>query len=163
MLVRPARSSDAAALADVLNGVIAEGGLTAIDSPLSPEEFEEWFISGPHCRSCMVAIDRNGFQALERFHDDLPAGSADIATFVSASVRGKGTGRRLATATFREAERLGIRRLRAVVRSGNTGAIAYYRSLGFEGSMPPGGDAITLWRDLPRRASHDLGNSPVRD
>src|SRR5699024_5664763 len=102
MHIRHADAEDADELAGLLNSVIAEGGKTAIDTPLTGSEFREWFITGPHCICCLVALSDNGilgFQALERFHDDLPQGMADIATFVTDRARGSGVGRNLSHAT----------------------------------------------------------------
>ncbi|GAA1778959.1 GNAT family N-acetyltransferase [Agromyces lapidis] len=141
MLIRRAEFDDADALAAVLNGVIAEGGKTAIDTPLTGSEFAEWFITGSHCISCVVAVADDGaflgFQALERFHEELPPGVADIATFVTAVSRGAGAGRGLFTATAAIAEEAGLRCLRAVIRRSNEDAIRYYRAIGFgdEGSV----------------------------
>ncbi|MEU2202572.1 GNAT family N-acetyltransferase [Isoptericola sp. NPDC019482] len=154
MHVRAAGPEDAASLSELLNAVIAEGGRTAITTPLSADELAEWFITGPHCASCVVAVgdteERLGFQALERFHEDLPVGAADIATFVSADARGQGVGRALARATVRLAEQAGLTSLRAVIRRQNGGAIRYYRSLGFddEGGRLTG-ETITVWRPVP--------------
>lgn len=142
--VRHAEIDDADALAVVLNGVIAEGDKTAIDTPLTGAEFAEWFIVGPHCISCVVAVADDGgilgFQALERFHEDLPEGVADIATFVTAAGRGTGVGRSLFDATAAVvAGDVGQGGLRAVIRRSNEGAIRYYRAIGFDDE----GDATT--------------------
>ncbi|GAB3758561.1 GNAT family N-acetyltransferase [Microlunatus parietis] len=159
MIIRPAKLDDAEPLSAVLNAVIAEGDKTAIDAPLSGSEFAEWFITGSHCISCVAAAGEDGrflgFQALERFHRELPAGTADIATFVSAASRGSGVGRRLAEATVAIAERAGLRSLRAVIRRRNTGAISYYRSLGFrdEGGASTG-ESVTLMRPVRSVPGH---------
>lgn len=151
MQVRHAQIDDADALAVVLNDVIAEGGKTAIDTPLSGAEFAEWFITGPHCLSCVVAVAPDGgylgFQALERFHEDLPEGFADIATFVTAASRGAGVGRSLFDATAAIVEQdAGLHSLRAVIRRSNEDAVRYYRAVGFgdEGAASSGESVILV-------------------
>lgn len=160
MLIRHARIDDTVTLAAVLERVIAEGDKTAIDTPLSPAEFAEWFVTGAHCVSCIAAFDEAGraigFQALERFHDDLPDDAADIATFVAAARRGAGVGRALTEATLREAASVGLGRLRAVIRRANVGARHFYAGIGFtpddaavEPDQPsPGSTSVIVWRTI---------------
>src|SRR5690625_5030150 len=136
MRIRHAEIDDAEELACLLNDIIAEGGKTAIDTPLTDSEIAEWFIIGPHCISCLIAVTDDvvlGFQTLERFHGDLPPGVADIATFVAEHGRSSGIGRRLANATAAIAEEVGLECLRAVIQASNEDAIGYYRSIGFHG------------------------------
>ncbi|MGR6614640.1 MULTISPECIES: GNAT family N-acetyltransferase [Kocuria] len=134
MHIRQAEIDDAEELARILNSIIAEGGKTAIDTPLSGPELAEWFITGPHCISCLLADTDEGFlgfQALERFHADLPHDMADIATFVTDRARGSGIGRSLSHATAAIAGENGVQRIRAVIQRSNEDAIHYYRSVGF--------------------------------
>jgi len=136
MRIRHAEIDDAEELACLLNNIIVEGGKTAIDTQLTGSEFADWFIKGPHCISCLVAVTDNaiwGFQTLERFHRDLPPGVADIATFVAEGGRASGIGRLLADATAAIAEEVGIQCIRAVIQRSNEVAIGYYRSIGFHG------------------------------
>src|SRR5690625_2741907 len=148
MRIRYAETADAEELARLLNDIIAEGGRTAIDTPLTGPEFAEWFIDGPHCLSCLVAVTDDvimGFQALERFHDDLPPGTADIATFVAEPGRAAGIGRSLADATVAIAKEAGVQRIRAVIQRSNEPAIGYYRSIGFRGSADAAaGESVVL-------------------
>lgn len=154
MLVRAAASSDAAALARVLGAIVDEGGRTAIEGHPSPAELDDWFVSGPHAVSCVVAeLDGAvvGFQAVERFHA-LPDGWADVGTFVSADARGLGVGRALLTASLAASDRAGVTRLRAVIRAVNVEAVAFYRAMGFS-DAPAEADAglaerITLAREV---------------
>jgi len=134
MRIRHAEIDDAEELACLLNDIIAEGGKTAIDTPLTAREFAEWFIIGSHCISCLIAVTDDailGFQTLERFHGDLPPGVADIATFVAERGRGSGIGRSLADATVAVAEEVGVQCIRAVIQRSNRGGIGYYCSVGF--------------------------------
>lgn len=161
MRIRYAEIDDAEELACLLNDIIAEGGKTAIDTPLTGSEFAEWFIIGPHCISCLVAATDDailGFQTLEHFHGDLPPGAADIATFVAERGRASGIGRSLADVTAAVAEEIGVQCIRAVIQRSNEDAIGYYFSIGFHGNadsatsesvvltrcIVPGGDAKTV-------------------
>jgi ribosomal protein S18 acetylase RimI-like enzyme len=147
-VIRDATPADAATLADLLNAIIREGDKTAIDTELSAEEFAEWFLTGAHVVSCVVAVDASGaaagFQTLERFHDDLPPHAADIGTFVAAGQRGVGVGRALFAATSERARVRDIAAVRAVVRAENTAAVGAYRALGFAVD-PDSGASTTLW------------------
>jgi L-amino acid N-acyltransferase YncA len=138
MAVRDARPEDAPALARLLNRIVDEGDKTAIDEHVTAEAFTTWFISGPHCLSCVVATDLDDlqrFQAVEVYHDDLPRGWADIATFVTRDARGRGIGKALMTATTTNCSERRLQMLRAVIRRSNLGAVSYYRGMGF--SEPP--------------------------
>lgn len=150
MRIRHAEIDDAEELACLLNTIIAEGSKTAIDTPLTGSEFAEWFIIGPHCISCLIAVTDGvvvGFQALERFHGDLPPGVADIATFVAKRGRSSGVGRSLAHATAAIAEEVGLQCLRAVIQASNEDAIGYYRSIGFLGEADSTtSESVTLTR-----------------
>jgi len=134
--VRLATVDDAAAMADVLNAVIREGGRTAIEGPVSPADLRDWYLDGSTAYGCVIATRDDrwavGFQALERHHGGLAADEADIATFVDARARGGGVGRALAEATFARMATVGLTGLRAVIRADNAPAIAYYRALGFD-------------------------------
>src|SRR5699024_10604350 len=115
----------------------------------------------PHCISCLVAATDDailGFQTLEHFHGDRPPGAADIATFVAERGRAAGSGRSLADVTAADAEEIGVKCSRAVIRRSDSDAIGYYFSIGFDGNadsatsesvvltrcIVPGGDAKTV-------------------
>ncbi|MEN2742718.1 GNAT family N-acetyltransferase [Microbacterium sp. X-17] len=118
----------------MLNRIITEGGKTAIESELTPDDFLEWFLGPKYALGCFVAEDdlgAVGFQVYERYHADLPAGWADIGTFIESARRGGGVGRALFAATRSDMRRTGTVALRAVIRHSNQGAIAFYRGLGF--------------------------------
>ena len=127
---------DAQPLADLLNRIVDEGDKTAIDTRFDATEFRSWFVTGPHCLTCVVAesVDGQllGFQACERYLDqELPEDCADIATFVTDKARGSGIGQALLQQSLEEVASKGISHLRAVIRSGNSQGIAYYTRSGF--------------------------------
>lgn len=136
LALRPASPGDAPALAALLDAIIAEGDKTAIPGPMTAETFAAWFL-GPEALACTLAEEGGrvlGFQALDRHHL-LPPGWADISSFAAAPARGRGVGAALWQATRAAAGTLG---LRAVIRSTNSGAQAYYRAMGFR---PPPADS----------------------
>ena len=134
MLIRKAVASDAAELAGLLNEIIRAGGTTAIETELSPEEFDTWFISGDYPLACHVAEADGrlwGFQSLSLFGDP-PAGWADIATFARMAPKKPGVGTALFAATHKAARELGLTTINATIRADNVSGLAYYAKMGFE-------------------------------
>lgn len=131
--IRPAERRDLVELAALLNVIIQAGGTTAIEQPMSEADFAHWFLSGPDCVSCQVAVEADGtiagFQVLER-HADLPADWLDIATFTRRP-RKPGFGSRLFPVTREIARRAGFSTINATIRADNIGGLAYYAKLGF--------------------------------
>ncbi|KPF64334.1 hypothetical protein IP88_13725 [alpha proteobacterium AAP81b] len=135
MTLRQATADDAAALAELLNAVIALGGTTALETPFTPSGFAEVFITGAKCRSCLMAIAEDGsaagFQLLA--HEEyLPAGWADIGSFARAQPRIRGVGKALFPETVAVARGLGLTTINATIRADNVPGLAYYSGLGFE-------------------------------
>ena len=106
-----------------------------METPLTIPQFNDHFLAGPDCLSCLVAeapdFSLLGFQALSR-HPDLPADWADIATFSKVEPKTPGVG----TALFEESRKglvaLSIVAINAAIRADNTGGLAYYEKMGFE-------------------------------
>ena len=134
MIVRKAVPADAEQLSSLLNEIIRTGGTTAIETPLSPSEFSDWFIDGEFPLACHVAKLGNtlvGFQSLSVYGE--PArGSADIATFARMNPKTKGVGSTLFPATRAAAEKLGLAWINATIRADNVSGLAYYKKMGFE-------------------------------
>ena len=134
MHIRKAVPSDAAELSGLLNEIIRAGGTTAIETELTGQEFDEWFISGRYPLACHVAEAGGilfGFQSLSLFGDP-PAGWADIATFARIAPRRKGVGTALFAATRKAAADLGLTAINATIRADNVSGLAYYEKMGFE-------------------------------
>jgi ribosomal protein S18 acetylase RimI-like enzyme len=74
-----------------------------------------------------------GFQTLDRWADYTDAFDhvCVLGTFVLPELRGEGIGRQLATHTFDFARAHGYEKSVVYVRASNSGAQAFYRSLGF--------------------------------
>lgn len=133
LVLRPARTSDADQLCAVLNDIIRAGGTTAMEVPLSRDDFCEWFITGDRvvmCHSVLVGQTPAGFQSLTR-HDDLPAGWADISSFTRRSPLVRGLGWALFGATVAAARGLGLTAINATIRADNRPGLGYYRRMGF--------------------------------
>lgn len=146
LVLRPAGPADAPAMAAILNAIIAEGDKTAVQGPVTEAQIAAWYLTGPDCRGCTLALAGGravGFQSLDVHH--LPGtGWADISSFIAAPARGTGAGRAL----WRETRALarGLAGLRAVIRSVNPGAIAYYTACGF---APPVAGLPAILTDMP--------------
>ena len=122
-------------MADLLNAVIAEGGTTAITTPVTRDDLGAWMDSAPGRSAWHVAESDGGqvlgFQWIEP-HADLPADTCDIATFVAIGRQGLGIGSALFGRTEAAARALGYGFIAAVIRADNAGGLAYYQSRGFE-------------------------------
>lgn len=133
--IRPARSEDAAELAELLNQIIARGGTTALEEPFAPEALDQAYLTGPDVICCFVGVDRasgrlEGFQTLGR-HPDLPATIGDIGTFARVDGVQRGVGSALFAATRAQARRRGLAAINATIRADNEGGLAFYGRIGF--------------------------------
>ncbi|MEM9147753.1 MAG: GNAT family N-acetyltransferase, partial [Pseudomonadota bacterium] len=132
--VRPAIAADAPALADLLNVIIAAGGTTALETPLTPEDLADWYIAGPSALLCLMAEDSTGalgFQSVG-LNSDLPEGWGDIASFARQTAPRPGTGRALFAETSSRAKNAGLIALNATIRADNRVGLAYYSRMGFQ-------------------------------
>jgi ribosomal protein S18 acetylase RimI-like enzyme len=134
-LVRTVEVADAAALAALLNAIIARGGTTAFETPFEPEILADRYLLGPDVFSACVASTDDGappagFQILVR-STELPDLWGDIGTFTRIGGTQRGVGRALFRHTERAARERGLVALNATIRADNTGGLAYYSKLGF--------------------------------
>ena len=140
--VRVARREDAAELADLLNAIIARGGMTAHEDPFTPERLADAYIDGLDVLCCFVAVDRDtgrieGFQALGRYAG-LPPDVGDIGTFARFGGARQGIGSALFAATRVRALELGLAAINATIRADNAGGLAFYARQGFyDASITP--------------------------
>jgi L-amino acid N-acyltransferase YncA len=139
LTIRPARRDDlddAAGIAAVLNGVIAEGR-TALAGHFTPEA-ELAFLQGLGPRSELFVAEVGGqiagFQVIEPFVAYTPTMDhvCQLATYVKAELRGCGIGRRLAQTMLDFARAYGYEKAVIFVLAANEGGLAYYQGLGFE-------------------------------
>lgn len=129
MIVRNALLGDAAAMAALLNRIIAIGGTTAHQAAKTPDAVREDYIDGPECISSVVAeLDGKiiGWQAVGWWQGD-----AHIGTFVDPDIQAKGIGAALFAATLAAARAAGLREIHASIRADNVPGLAYYARIGF--------------------------------
>lgn len=148
--VRRAGQLDTRGMADLLNDVIAEGGTTALTTPVTSDDLAEWM---GHPRSAWHVAEDDagrvmGFQWIEPA-GYLPAEAAEIATFARIGHTGLGIGSALFRATEAAARELGYGWINANIRADNAGGLAYYQSRGFE--------------DYGRIEGYRMGNGQIVD
>lgn len=134
--VRPAITLDAPSMARLLNGIIAEGGTTAIVKPVSGADLSDWMGENDGRAAWHVAVNAGedvvGFQWIAPGGDYLPPEAAEIATFVQIGQTGLGIGSRLFEATRKAAKAMGYGWINANIRADNEGGLIYYQSRGFQ-------------------------------
>ncbi|MCR4407948.1 MAG: GNAT family N-acetyltransferase [Anaerolineae bacterium] len=135
--IRRATAEDAQGIVDVFNSIIEEGGLTSMYPALTVEQ-ERAFIESLGPRSAMFVAEAMdtivGFQTIEPFAPWTRAMDhvAIMGTQVYKGFRRQGIGRQLAAASLTFAREQGYEKVVIYVRSWNTAARDFYRSLGFE-------------------------------
>jgi GNAT superfamily N-acetyltransferase len=135
LTIRPATRDDAAPLSAILNRIIAIGGTTAFETPMTLADFDRHCLSGPDFILCLMAETADGgealgFQSLVR-NPALPAGWGDIATFTRREPPRPGVGAALFEATRRAARDLGLAAINATIRADNHAGIPFYEKMGF--------------------------------
>jgi len=131
--IRQPQPFDAAAMAALLNEIIAIGGTTALTRPVTGDDLRDW-VAEPGSIWHLAEDDGGavlGFQWVHP-HPDLPPGMADIATFVDHRRHGLGIGTRLFDATRKAARAAGFAAINATIRADNASGLTYYRARGFE-------------------------------
>ena len=129
MKFRPARPKDAAAMARVLNAVIALGGTTAHEHPKTEAQVREDYVDGADVLSSVVAELEGeviGWQSVGRWQ-----GEAHIGTFVQPGLQAQGIGAGLFAATRAALAGSGFDYLIASIRADNRPGLAYYARIGF--------------------------------
>lgn len=130
MIVRQAVPADAPAMAVLLNRIIAIGGTTAHQKPMTAETVQDHYIDGPDCITSVVAEAEGqiiGWQAIGWWH-----GGAHIGSFVDPDVQAKGTGAALFAETLQAAKAAGLSEIHASIRADNVPGLAYYARIGFQ-------------------------------
>jgi L-amino acid N-acyltransferase YncA len=136
--VRRAGPDDAAGVAAVLNGVIAGGSPTLLDTPVSVEE-ERAYIEGLPARSFLHVAEAAGagvvgFQTVIPWNTFLTTEFDHVATmgtYVDAAHRRQGVGAALARSSFVAALALGYDKIFTDLRADNLDSLAYHLALGF--------------------------------
>jgi L-amino acid N-acyltransferase YncA len=136
--IRPATPADARATAELLNAIIAAGGLTSMADPLTVQDQVNYLCAFPDPELFLLAEDHAtgrlaGMQSLEPYRPGEPAlvHVGEISTFVAEAFRGQGIGSLLAEHLLPAAQRKGYRKVMALIRADNPGALAFYARQGF--------------------------------
>ena len=133
LTIRPVAPGDAAELADLLNAIIARGGTTAFETPFTPGDLDQRYLTGQTVHCCFVAEQDGqllGFQTLGT-QNFLPPEIGDIATFTRIGITQSGVGTALFAATTARACALGLSAINATIRADNVGGLAFYSRMGF--------------------------------
>jgi L-amino acid N-acyltransferase YncA len=135
--VRKATPDDAAGVAAVLNGVIAGGRHSLLDTPFTVSEERAYIEALPERSFIHVAesvgeiigfqtvIPWNTFTTHEFDH------VATMGTYVDERHRRRGAGASLATASFAAAASLGYEKIFTDLRADNLDSLGYHLALGF--------------------------------
>jgi L-amino acid N-acyltransferase YncA len=135
--IRRATPDDAAGVAAVLNGVIAGGRHSLLDTPFTEAEERAYIEALPERSSLHVAEaagDILGFQTVipwntftTREFDHV----ATMGTYVDERHRRRGVGAALAAATFTAAAQMGYEKIFTDLRADNLDSLGYHVALGF--------------------------------
>ena len=154
LAVRPAETVDIPELVAILNDIIAKGGTTAYQDPISEADLAAMVLDHPDTLFCFVALaptgQRLGFQWMEHH-----AGSPGyIATFARQQPKVPGVGSALFEATKVASAQAGLTEIIAKIRADNVPGLAYYSKMGFRDYdvLPdvPLGDGTKVDRILKR-------------
>jgi L-amino acid N-acyltransferase YncA len=129
MIFRNALPVDAAAMAALLNEVIAIGGTTAYQQPTNAAQTQLHAINGADVLSGVVAeVDGQivGWQAVEQCQ-----GEASIGTYVRPGLQAKGIGGSMFALTLETLRSRGVSHIIASIRADNKPGLAYYARIGF--------------------------------
>lgn len=137
MKIRPATASDSAELASLLNEIIAVGGTTAHEDPLTEQHMRDHYVSAKEKISCFVA-ERGGsllgFQSLARPYEsdeNYDQSWGLIATFVKIGAVGGGIGSALFAQTVAAGRSAGLSAIDATIRADNQSGLRFYAKMGF--------------------------------
>lgn len=142
ILVRPVTEDDATEIVLLLNRIIDAKTYTAMNERMSVADQRHFIRTLPERAIYLAALDGQSGKLLG-VQDCLPDkdvdGQGDISTFVSLDVVRKGVGTALFQRMTDYAAQFGYTRIRAVIRSTNMQALAFYRMAGFTLGKPRNG------------------------
>lgn len=153
-ILRPARPTDAAALAAIYGPYVATTPISFETTPPTPSEMARrlaaveghapWLV-------CEQAGDVRGYAYLSKHHERAAyAWSVDCAVYVARDQRGRGIGRALYTALFALAELQGFYALHAGIALPNAASVRLHEAFGFErvALYPKVGFKFGAWHDV---------------
>jgi L-amino acid N-acyltransferase YncA len=156
LLIRPSRDEDVAAITAIYAHHVLHGtGTFEIDPPSAPDMAARRSEVLARGLPWLVAEDKGqiaGFAYCNWFKPR-PAYrfSAEDSIYLAPHAKGQGLGRMLLAELVLQAERVGVRKLIAVIGdSANTGSIGVHRSVGFEsvGLLASCGWKFDRWLDV---------------
>lgn len=134
MIIRNATDDDRAQMTAILNEIIAIGGTTAFEQPLSSDYFDRFIDPSDPKFFLFVAETADavvGLQWMEPL-DPPNAHLGGIATFAKPGTVQRGIGSALFKATRAASKSAGYTGIEAKIRADNIGGLAYYAKMGFE-------------------------------
>lgn len=136
IIIRRATPDDAEAISAVWEVVCAERVYTAVNRPFTSQQEREYIVSLSSREAVFLAeVDGRvvGFQSLDLWakYTDSFDHVGVLGTIILPEWRREGIGRRLAEHTLDFASANDYEKVVIYVRRGNTGAQAFYHSLGF--------------------------------
>ncbi len=131
--IAPIQERDAAAIAALLQPIIAAGIYTAMTKPATPAN-QRGFIQSLHERAIYLGAWSAAPRLVLGIQEVLPTPDpsvGEIGTFVRLDAHRRGVGRALFRETCAAARHHGFTALRATIRRTNPVAPSFYASLGF--------------------------------
>ncbi len=134
--IRKASVADAKAISSIWEVICAERKFTAVNKPFTPQQEREYISSLSDREGIFIAeIEKQiiAFQSIDlwgKFTDSFDH-VGTIGTFILPKWRRIYIGRQLTNYTFRFARMNGYEKIIIYVRAQNTGAINFYKNLGF--------------------------------
>jgi len=134
--IRKASVQDAEEISSIWSVICSERIYSAVNNSFTPEQERE-YISSLSNRECIFVAEYKsqiiGFQSLDKWaeYSDSFDHVGVIGTFVLPKWRNKKIGRQLAKYTFNFARNNDYEKIVIYVRANNSGAIEFYRKLGF--------------------------------
>ncbi len=151
MIIRPARETDAKAIACVQNLIIRDTAITFNSEEKTPEDIAASIRDLP-CFLVATADDQMlGFASYTQFRRGIGYARAMEHTIVlRPDARGHGLGRDLMQATEHHARENGVASLWAGVSGENPSGVTFHAKLGFEeiANLPKVGLKFGRWMDL---------------
>lgn len=154
MILRPAATSDAPAIAALLNALLATTTIEWTETPHTNDSVREWLDEHEVVLVAEEAAEVVGVAAFGWFRDVEKRPGYRFTVENTVHVRrdhwGSGVGRRLMQALVEEARTRGMHTMIAAIDGENEGSIRFHERLGFVevARMPQTGAKFGRWLDL---------------
>ncbi len=134
--IRKANVQDAEEISNIWTIICSERIFSAVNKPFTPQQERKYISSLSDREGIFVAELKDqiiGFQSLDKWavYSDSFAHVGVIGTFILPKWRNKEIGSQLAKYTFNFARNNDYEKIVIYVRANNSGAIEFYRKLGF--------------------------------